>query len=265
MNAETVVNNPLVERDPINVKTPDSPGALRGEVWLSLQTHQAQILVHGRDALADKPAIIGLMGFADRLRIIWDAARHDDPYADWWLLKVDQSIRSTTEIIESQQKITAERLGQFIPMDVSVGMSADPIRISLRFANPYAYQAARSLARFDQLVCALVTANHVGLIAPAERARTQQSCARKLRRLFALPLTYRVMKLDRQTVLTRSGRAPEALKTMGEIPDDVLSGDRRAPFAPRCEPPATITDTTTASSLASNVPPRHENKNDNNR
>jgi hypothetical protein len=29
-------------------------------------------------------------GFADRLRVIWQAARNDDPYADWWLIKVHE-------------------------------------------------------------------------------------------------------------------------------------------------------------------------------
>ena len=36
-----------------------SPGALQGEVWLTIQTYQAQSLIRGRRAADGKPAIIG--------------------------------------------------------------------------------------------------------------------------------------------------------------------------------------------------------------
>ena len=60
-----------------------TPGALQGEVWLTIQTYQAQGLIRGRRAIDGKPAIIGLIGFADRLKSLWQAIRFDDPYADW--------------------------------------------------------------------------------------------------------------------------------------------------------------------------------------
>ena len=69
-----------------------SVGALQGEVWLTVQTYQAQSLVRGRRRSEDKPAIIGLVGFADRLKTVWQAARQNDPYADWWLIKIEEAI-----------------------------------------------------------------------------------------------------------------------------------------------------------------------------
>jgi hypothetical protein len=56
----------LVERS----SHPQTPGALQGQVWLTVQTNQAPQLIHGRAGTPDKPAIIGLIGFADRLRVI---------------------------------------------------------------------------------------------------------------------------------------------------------------------------------------------------
>ena len=59
---------------------------------LTLETRQAQRMVKGRPGTADKPAIMGLIGFANRLRVIWHGARADDPYADWWLVKVHDAL-----------------------------------------------------------------------------------------------------------------------------------------------------------------------------
>ena len=86
-------NSPEVEF-PSSVSSADGyvAGALRGEVWLTVQSHHAQRLILGRAATLEKPAIVGLVGFADRLRVIWNAARADDPYADWWLIKIDEAL-----------------------------------------------------------------------------------------------------------------------------------------------------------------------------
>ena len=66
--------------------------SLQGEVWLNIQTYQAQSLIRGRRSAEGKPAIIGLVGFAERLKILWQAVRFDDPFADWWLIKVEERV-----------------------------------------------------------------------------------------------------------------------------------------------------------------------------
>ena len=57
----------------------DHPGALRNETWLTVQTRQAQRLVHGRPAADGKPAIVGLTRFSTLVRQIWTGARAGDP------------------------------------------------------------------------------------------------------------------------------------------------------------------------------------------
>ena len=73
----------------------EQPGALRAVVTLTLETRQAQRMVKGRSGTVDKPAIMGLIGFANRLRVIWQGARADDPYADWWLVKIHDALDVT--------------------------------------------------------------------------------------------------------------------------------------------------------------------------
>ena len=233
MNADDPVPDPnaqyLIERP----RALQKPGALHGEVWLTLQTHQAQQLIHGREATPDKPAIIGLIGFADRLRVIWLAARRDDPYADWWLLKVNESIAAARCIIRDQQAAIDSQLAQMPALEVSVAASRRPHRVQLQFAIPYAYQGAQLLAEYDRVVCMALTARHIGMLDGATCKHIQQACARKLRALFLIPLGYRLLKIDRNAVRLNTGRSSEASQLMGAVPEDILSGQRQVPFSPR--------------------------------
>ena len=219
----------LVERS----RQPQKPGALQGQVWLTVQTSQAQQLIHGRAGTPDKPAIIGLVGFADRLRVIWLAARRDDPYADWWLIKVHEAIEANETFIRHRQVELDKHLEQMTGLEVNVAASQHPYRVHLQFANPYAYRAAQLVASYDRLVCTALTARHIGLLDGAAYVQVQQACARKLRALFMLPQGYRLLKIDRDRVRKAMGRSHEARQLMGEVPEAILSGERQAPLVPR--------------------------------
>jgi len=214
-------------------KLPEKPGALSGQVWLTIQTSQAQQLIRGRNGSPDKPAIIGLIGFADRMRLIWQAARNDDPYADWWLIKVHDAIEMNVDYVRNWQREMRNLLGQMTAMDITIAESSRPYRVPLQFANPYAYQAALLLSEYDALVRMVLTVHHVGLLESEGRNGLIKSCARKIRALFVVPQSYRFLKIDREAVHKATGRSHEARQAMGELPDDILSGERQAPLVPR--------------------------------
>ena len=146
-------------------------GALRGQAWLTVQTRQAQRLIQGRNGSEEKPAIVGLVGFADRLRLIWHAARNDDPYADWWLIKIHEAIEQARAFIRQSQSEIDEKLTQSSAIEVETAESLRPYRIPLQFANPYAYQGAHLIGEYDTLVRTLLSGCHVGLL---DRASSEQ-------------------------------------------------------------------------------------------
>ena len=233
MNADDPVSDPNARKIIERSGTSQKPGALHGQVWLTLQTHQAQQLIHGREAAADKPAIIGLIGFADRLRVIWLAARRDDPYADWWLIKVHEAIAAARTYIHDRQAALVRQLAQMPALEVSIAASQRPHRVKLQFAIPYAYQGAQLLAEYDRMVCMALTARHIGLLDGASCKQVQQAYARKLRALFLIPQGYRLLKIDRKAIHLNKGRSSEARQLMGAVPEDILCGERQVPFTPR--------------------------------
>jgi integrating conjugative element protein (TIGR03761 family) len=209
------------------------PGALRGQVWLTVQTRQAQRLSRGRNGTAGKPAIIGLVGFADRLRVIWQAARNDDPYADWWLIQVHEALDRVRDLIRTEQTALNARLNQLTALEVAVAESLKPYRVALRFANPYAYRGAQLIAEYDTFVRTLLTAHHVGLLPGASMEALLNGCARKIRGAFAIPQGYHFLGIDRAALKQGTAKANRARQLMGEVPEAVLNGTEQAPLMPR--------------------------------
>ena len=210
-----------------------APGVLRGEVWLTVQSHHAQRLILGRAATPDKPAIVGLVGFADRLRVIWNAARADDPYADWWLIKIDEALERARGLIKSKRETLDECIEQRSALQIKVVTATKPYRVALNFANPYAYWGAHLIAEFDTTARTILTAKHVGLISGDLAEQSLHGCAAAIRSLFAVPLGYRVLRIDREAVKANEKTAKEAAEFMGEIPQAVLLGEQSAALTPR--------------------------------
>lgn len=221
----------------------ERPGALRGGATLTLQTRQAQRLVKGRNYTADKPAIIGLIGFASLLRPIWHGARADDPYADWWMLKVHEALeRAQQELVAAERAITTqfEAIGA---IEVAAPVSIKPARIALNFSNPYAFRAARLVGRYDGLVRMVLSARHVGLLARDEAQRALHLGGRQVRRALQSAVGYRFVRVTRLDIVQGTAKAQQARDVMGEVPNDILAGTCRAPCAPAVTvatvPPAT--------------------------
>ena len=207
-------------------------GALRGEVWLTVQSHHARRLILGRAATTEKPTIVGLVGFADRLRVIWNAARADDPYADWWLIKIDEALERARSRIKREQAVLDECIEQRSALQIKVVTSTKPYRVALNFANPYAYWGAHLIAEFDTTARTILTAKHVGLISGNLAEQSLHGCAGAIRSLFAVPQGYRVFRIDREGVKADSKMAKEAAEFMGEIPQAVLLGEQLAALTP---------------------------------
>ena len=210
-----------------------APGTLRGEVWLTVQCHHARRLILGRAATVEKPAIVGLVGFADRLRVIWNAARADDPYADWWLIKIDEALERARSRIKREQAVLDNCIEQRSALQIKVQTTTKPYRVALNFANPYAYWGAHLIAEFDTAARTILTAKHVGLMNGALAERALQGCAGAIRSLFAVPQGFRVLRIDRKDVRAGNKAAKAAADLMGELPQAVLQGEHAAALTPR--------------------------------
>ncbi len=214
-------------------KTANVPGALRGQVWLTLQTRQALQLVRGRNRTPTRPIVPGLAHFASQLRLIWQAARDDDPWADWWLVRVHESVEASARYFEDRKAELEALLAQNPAMDIAIAGSKSPARVPLQFANPYAYRGARLLAQYDTLVCMVLTARRVGLLDSEGSDQVIRSCGRKLRSIFTVVHEYKFTGASRESLDRGNAKSDAARAAMGEVPDEIVRGELRAPIVPR--------------------------------
>ncbi|GAB5415717.1 MAG: hypothetical protein Cons2KO_33200 [Congregibacter sp.] len=198
------------------------PGKLRGNATLTLQTQQAARLVRGRTQTSDKPAIIGLLGFAALCRTIWHGAYGDDPYAYWWQQKIDDALTDAQSSIESQARRLDEIAVSDCGLQVAPARSEKPARIALNFTNPDAFRAAQLIARYDQLACRALTLAHTGQVTRQVAEQALNVGGRAVRRTLQSAMGYRFFGIDRIAVLEQSGLAVEAREAMGECPETLL-------------------------------------------
>ncbi len=210
----------------------DTPGALRSEVWLTLQTRHAQRLFMGRRATPEKPYILGLTRFGAILSQLQVCVDADDPYADWWLIKVEEALQRSAQEVQALREAVEEQLRSTAAIEVKIAESLQPVRVPLQFRNPFAYSAARILADFDMLVRAVLTARHTGLMDRREAERCLVLGTRALRRAMGTALGYKYEGVKRQDLREGNAQAQKAHERMGEVPPEILDGSRRARYAP---------------------------------
>lgn len=227
-NAEVLSPSSTARVDPPE----ERPGALRGGAVLTLHTRQAQRLVKGRSHSAAKPAIIGLIGFANLARSVWHGARADDPFADWWMLQVHEALVQAEKALSQLALGMASCSSGMSALEVAPPSSVKPARVILNFSNPYAFRAAHLIGVLDGLTCKVLSARHVGLLTRDDAGRLLQQAGREVRRALQSPVGYRFLGVTRRDVAQGTAKASQAREAMGELPDDVLTASRRAPHAP---------------------------------
>lgn len=210
-----------------------TPGVLRSDAYLTVQTKQAQRLIEGRRADDHAAAIIGLTRFAALLRPVWNGARTDDPYADWWLVRVEDAIaESEQELIELKahvEKALARRDG----ITIRVAESIEPLQVPLNFATPYSFRGAYLLALYDEVVRVILTARHVAYL---DRDRSEQlldDAGRHVRRAYLSSAGYRFLGINRQDIALMTARAKEASDEMGTLPQEIIDRTLRPAHGPQ--------------------------------
>ncbi|HCJ1229254.1 TPA: TIGR03761 family integrating conjugative element protein [Pseudomonas aeruginosa] len=208
-------------------------GALRSDMKLTLHTHHAARIWHGRAASEGRPAIIGLNGFVSVMSKVKRGAEQDDPYSDWWMLRIEEKLEQTKGRLQSLREQVDQALTE-VPLALSLGenLNVQPVKLPLFVNAQLGFMAVYLLADFDDIARKLILAHHTALIDRSTLERWLNEGAHALRSLFSLAQQFRYSGCTRDDFAANNAAARSALEKLGELPQDVLEGTRRSRFAP---------------------------------
>lgn len=208
-------------------------GPLRSAMSLTLHTHHAARVWHGRPAREGKNGIIGLSGFVALMNKIKRMAEQDDPYADHWMIQIQEKLESS----KSELEVFKTRLDQSmsaLPVALHVGenVNVHPVTLPVFINSPFGFLAAYLLIAYDDIVRRLLLAHHTALMGRRDMELWINAGGKVLRSLFGLAQRYKVSGVTRDDFISNNALAREAREKFGELPADVLEGTRRSEYAP---------------------------------
>jgi integrating conjugative element protein (TIGR03761 family) len=208
-------------------------GALRSAMQLTLHTHHASRIWHGRARTADRPPIIGLNGFVSIANKMKRGAEQDDPYSDWWMIRVEEKLDDTKARLQMLREQVDQILANVPPaLSMSENVNVQPVRLPLFVGSQLGFLAVYLLVGYDDIARRLILAHHTALIDRRTMERWLDEGAHLLRSTFALAQHYRYSGAQRDDFAANNAAARAAREKLGELPQDVLEGTRRSRFAP---------------------------------
>lgn len=214
---------------------PRSRPAVETSITLVLHSALAILMVRGRQATKTESPSLGLTGFNRDLIPVWKGVIANDPYADWWLVQVEEQLEMTSRRIAEATAQLRRVIDEFAsssdrPFKVLGSQSPKPVAVEFAFTTPYSFRAAGILQDFDAFLLQTLTARNFSLLTEKQRRQQQHDEARSLRTLFHLPSRYKSTGTTRKNL--GSAQAKDARQAMGDVPEEVLCGERRAIYAP---------------------------------
>ncbi|WDG40872.1 TIGR03761 family integrating conjugative element protein [Pseudomonas synxantha] len=208
-------------------------GPLRSDMSLTLHTHHAARVWHGRPSTEGKNGIIGLSGFVALINKIRRRAEQDDPYADFWMIQIQEKLESSKSELQDI-KIRLDQSMSGLPDALSVGenVNVHPVTLPVFISSPFGFLAVYLLIAYDDIVRRLLLAHHTALMGRRDMEIWINAGGKVLRSLFGLAQRYKVSGATRDDFIVNNAVARQAREKFGELPQDVLEGARRSDYAP---------------------------------
>jgi len=208
-------------------------GALRSAMQLTLHTHHASRIWHGRARSEERAGIVGLNGFITIMNKMKRGAEQDDPYSDWWMLRIEEKLDDTKKRLQGLREQVDQALAD-IPPALTLGdnLNVRPVTLPLFVGSQLGFLAVYLLAQYDELARRLLLAHHTAMIDRRTLEHWLDEGAHLLRGTFTLAQQYRYSGTQRDDFAANNAAARAAREKYGELPQDVLEGTRRSRFAP---------------------------------
>ncbi|MEO8964705.1 MAG: AcaB family transcriptional regulator [Gammaproteobacteria bacterium] len=178
-----------------------------------------------------KKGNIGLVQFASQVAKIYKASQADDPYADWYLMKVYDAIFTAKERLQKIEEKTASYFDNQRGLKLQYTPNK-PWQHELRIINPFSYMGAGLLTDLDHILRQIIIVRHV--CAQTESELTIKQPIKELQNSFAVPFVWKDTKVTRTDIRSANHKALEAKEAFKEsLPNDVLNEKIEFSYLPK--------------------------------
>ncbi|CDL84542.1 PFL_4669 family integrating conjugative element protein [Xenorhabdus cabanillasii] len=221
-------------------------GALRSEFSFELHTHFAIKLWEGRHRSStnnvddneqksqkERWNIISMPVFIGRVTRIHNDALKNNPFADMFLYRIEKSLDESIELLQSELDKAGKWLTQ-IPAQIHISevASSEPLDLSVFSRTPLGYKCVWLLVGVDQLAMRAYQAYHYGLISRKKKGDVLAIAGHQVRRAFGIVTLYHSLPISRTNLVKVSEEYQAAVKVMGDLDHDILTGRKRSSFSP---------------------------------
>lgn len=175
---------------------------------------------------------LGLMQYDILVRRVWYAAKADDPYADWTLLKTYDAFQKGRVEFQKIKQHCLNSLDTLSAFEVAIYKHEHLKKYELSFATPYGNMGAVLLSDFDSTICHLLTVKRLGLAIQLKKF-TQNHCIHTLQTLFETPRTWRRLPLTRADIRQKTALAEQAQARWGKCPQGIFARTLKFAYWPR--------------------------------
>lgn len=232
-------------------QTTQQLGALRSDISITLHSRMGTMLWNGRAGIYEKGKTVraGIMSMPKALKQLTQIQRdaeNDDPFADYYLLNFERMVIENREKMKQLMSQMMDRYAADIPegIDISRCENVAPVTYQILSNSQLGFKLIYLLNDFDVYARTVATAQHIALINRREATHLNDQGAVLIRRCFGVLDTYRHSGVTRQDAVENNARYKDALARfkLDSLPQEVLSGELRAEFAPVIRNPSIKAD-----------------------
>lgn len=220
-------------------------GALRSDINMTLHTHYATRVWAGRPWSANEDKadekgnkfysqIISIPHCLSILNQVNTDAANDDPYADQFLIALEEKIISARK----EMQVLSEQIYTFyanqIPesIDIQRCQNIAPVTMPIYIKYPLGYLLVYLLTDYDSVARAVLTASHIAIMTKQDAKAWMQKASHLIRSVFGMAQQYRHSGVTRQDFIEKNARAQNAVERFGNLPQEILDGTKRSGYAP---------------------------------
>lgn len=207
----------------------EQPGHISADIELTLHTRQAVKVFHGRkaDPENDVVEIKGMQIFTGLIKRIWLDLMDGNPYARWWIYKLEVALKETEQDIEQVKELVDGIVKPYQKtLDLSKSEATKPVTVTISYASPYSYKLVYLLIEIDQLIAKMITLKHIGMVTPAHFEQIRKNLMGAFYRCMYSVTKYRsIQGLSDSDITDNTEPAQQAIELMGQLPELIASGD----------------------------------------